>query len=176
MPIQVKLNRLQNAGPKQAAIAEQAVTLLQSALNHPEFKSRAMTAEYATWHQNDHGHTRELPVARVWQIIETGQELHTGKDYEIDLDVRLRRLFRPNVLGYTDIGGPTITTNTRFINQCIRHDDAASLASHWFHEWLHVAGFFHHGGNSTRGDVAYVLGDLIYDFIHEHLLFNADRI
>lgn len=172
MTIRVKLNNLENAGPKQTAIARQAVELLEQALNHPKFKQQVIGARFAAWHQDEQARVRKLPVARVWQIIETGQELGTSKDFEIDLHVHLRWM-RRDVLGWTDIGGPIIHTNSRFVKDCIRDDDAAALAAHWLHEWLHVAGFFHEGGNHTRGDAAYVLGDLVEVFIHEHLLDNA---
>ena len=161
MAIKVTLHRIDGAGPKQKEFADEAVRLLGLAINHPRFASLVRAATFAAWHDD---HEQEVSVAEVLNIIETGRELKTGADYELDLYVRLLRLRRRTV-GWTDVGGPVITTAYWYINQCIRAQDPADLAAHWMHEWLHVAGFYHHEGNRTRGDVPYVIGQLVYDLL-----------
>lgn len=150
MAIKVTLHELANSGQRQQEIAHAAIRLLEQALNHGSFAGRVRAARFTRWHEDDAGRHSERTVEEVLDIIQTGRELRTGNDYEIDLRVRLERLRRwprrNRVLGSTDIGGPTIVTAYWFINECIDRADPGELAAHWMHEWLHVAGFFHRGG------------------------------
>lgn len=171
MSITVTLHQIENAGPKQKDIAKEACLLLEQALNHESFHKRVAEAEFtASWQRTRvDGSTQRTPE-EVAQIILMGMEADTDADYEIDLHIRLKRL-RSWVIGSTALGRLPITTNYKFINRWIRDNDPASFAAHIIHEWMHVAGFYHKGGNRARGDVAYVIGGIVYDVITEEI-FN----
>lgn len=168
MPIKVTLHDLRGADDQQREFAEQAVTLLTKALNHPEFETLVRATSYSTAFQDSRGRRSRLPNQRVWAILASGIELGTASDLEIDLRVRLKWLWRPSTMGWTNVGGPVIVTNTRYFNRWMRDADPAYLAAHWLHEWLHVAGFVHEDGHEDD-DAPYVVGELVYGFIHERL-------
>jgi hypothetical protein len=172
MSIRVTLNKLESAGPKQTTFVNQACDLLEKALNHKEFMTRVRMAEYTASLQRVPGvGDVERSQQEVAQIILLGLESQTSADYEIDLHIRLRK-FKPwqrYVVGETSLGRFPIMTNYRFINRWMDDGDAISLAAHIMHEWMHVAGFFHQGGNSARGDVAYVIGNIVHEVIEEFI-------
>lgn len=165
--IKVTLHRLKGAGDKQQRLAHRAVEELEWALNHPSFADRVRRARFTRWHSDEQQRATELPVQEILTIIESGRELYSDGDHEIDLSVRLRYMRR--AIGVTSIGGPIIHTAYWFMNECVRDDNPAELAAHWMHEWLHVAGFFHRGGNGARGDVPYVVGEVILAMVSEKL-------
>jgi hypothetical protein len=161
MPTIVKLNKLESAGPKQTAIAERACALLQQALDHPTFPTKVKNAKYtATWRRAPGGASAQVDPARILEYIVTGVESGTAPDFEVDLHIKLARL-RRGIVGSTPLGAFPIRTSYWFINSCIAEDDPVGLAAHFMHEWMHVAGFYHHGSNRARGDVAYQLGAIV---------------
>jgi hypothetical protein len=64
-------------------------------------------------------------------------------------------------LGSTLLGCLPIRTARWFVDRCAGAADAVNLASHFMHEWMHLAGFFHWPDNKARGDAAYVVGRLV---------------
>jgi hypothetical protein len=165
--IKVTLHSLKGAGEKQQMLARRAVVELEWALNHPSFADRVRHKQFTRWHRNEQHRETELPVEEILIIIESGRELYSDADHEIDLSVRLKLM--PRAVGKTPIGGPIIRTAYWFINDCVRDDNPAELAAHWMHEWLHVAGFYHRGGNDAREDVPYVVGEVILEMVSEKL-------
>jgi hypothetical protein len=165
--IKVTLHSLKGAGDMQQKLARRAVEELEWALNHPSFADRVKRKQFTRWHTNEHHRETELGVEEVLTIIESGRELYSDADHEIDLSVRLQ--YMPRAVGKTPIGGPVIRTAYWFMRSCVRDDNPAELAAHWMHEWLHVAGFHHHGGNDARGDVPYVVGEVVLEMVSEKL-------
>jgi len=55
---------------------------------------------------------------------------------------------------------PLITTNLYYIRSWMKKKDALSLAAHWMHEWMHVAGYRHLSSTPDRNDVVYKVGYL----------------
>ena len=167
MTIRVHLHALHGAGPNQTTFFERARALLERVLNEQAFADRLATADYeASWQRGTDESDTQRTRAEVAQVILSGRESGTAADQAIDLEVQLRTL-RRRVRGKTVLGQLPITTNYRFVNRCLDEDDPAELAAHLMHEWLHVAGFYHRGGNRARGDVAYVVGDIVYEVATE---------
>jgi hypothetical protein len=163
MAISVKLHEITNAGAKQRDIAGRACAALETALNHPDFKSRVESATYEETRWWDaRGNSRSIPKAEIYGYVAYGLERDTPADQEIDIKVKLARM---NSVGSTIPGKLPFRTAYWFINECIETDDVASLAGHFFHEWLHVAGFHHYPDNSARNDVPYVLGQIVIDLL-----------
>lgn len=168
--MKVTLKKLEKAGKKQTLITLEACKLLEEAVNHLEFKKEVLKAEYtATWQNNPNTNNVQSTHKQILETILQGRESNSKVDFEIDLHIKLKKK-RRGVLGSTILGKFPITTAYWFINKCIEKDDVARLAAHFMHEWLHVAGFYHFGGNSARGDVPYVIGDIVYDIILDHVL------
>ncbi len=157
-----------NAGPKQTEIARKASEALQLALNHESLKQRIISAAFsATWNY-DGASDAQLSRRRILDILTQGIEVGSEVDFEIDLVVHLTAL-RRGIVGSTSLGKQPVRTSFWYINECIRTQDVKSLASHFIHEWMHVAGFYHRGGNTARGDVAYVLGEIVFQILSENL-------
>jgi hypothetical protein len=151
---------------------------MQKSLNSEMFWHELRGAAYAaTLFQGEDGAQSETPASEVLEAIRMGLERGTISDSEIDLQVHLgfsfrwrrrwRRRILPKVLGSTTPGGPTITTNGYYFLDALESPqgpDYADIASHWMHEWMHVAGFVHRR-NRSRGDVAYVVGNIMEDVV-----------
>lgn len=165
MAVTVKLQKLEFAGPKQAAITEQACRRLETALNDSRFPERVLTATYtARWRIMEDGPDREIAPADILQMILSGKETGTAADAEVDLYIQFKPMMQ-GVLGSTTLGKFPIQTAYWFVNSCIAANDPDNLAAHFMHEWMHVAGFYHLGGNGARGDVAYVIGQIVLDLL-----------
>lgn len=176
MATSVKLNKIESAGPKQAAITQRACELLQLALNHPSFPDRVKGASYtATWRQEPGGATAQTGAGRILRLILDGVESGTAQDFEVDLHVKLVKL-RRGIVGSTALGAFPIRTSYWFINSCIADDDAVGLAAHFMHEWMHVAGFYHHRSNRARGDVAYRLGEIVARILRTDLTVTNSSV
>ena len=105
-----------------------------------------------------------MPAARIYRCIRSGRERGTATDGEIDLAVRLAEL-PEGVVGETTPGKLPFRTARWFIQGCVEDDDVVSPACHFIHEWLHVAGFYHSPDNKARGDVSYLVGDIVRDLL-----------
>ena len=157
--ISVKLNEFSNTGPKQRAIGEEAVRILERVLNAPEFAERVRGNRYSRmWRLNEDGNYDQATPDQLLELILTGKELKTEPDLEIDLWIRLAKM-KKGVYGSAAIGGPIITTAYWFINDCIKINDPVRLAAHWMHEWVHTAGFYHE--DRMFDDAAYDTGEIV---------------
>ncbi len=166
MSVKVTLNKLERAGRKQTRITKEACKLLEEAINHPSFKKKLNEAEFrASWKIMPGSSDEEKTAQEVLQIILDGQEYDTEKDHEIDLHIKYK--FMWFAIGKTSKGKFPINTSYRFVNKCIRRGDPIKLAAHFMHEWTHVAGFYHRGGNGARGDVPYVVGNIVHEVMKE---------
>lgn len=150
--------------------------MLETALNHPNFAARMAVATYKETRWADRN-KKVFHVApnKVIEYILSGRERDTSDDQEIDLEITLKyyrppRRLRPGTVGKTTLGRQPIHTAYWFIDGCIERNDLISPARHFIHEWLHVVGFFHWPNNSARGDVPYVVGDIVRRVLTEDLM------
>lgn len=159
--MQVKLVQLDAAGPKQVEIVNRACVSLQEALNHEEIALRIANAHYKeTRFRSADGVVASIQPEQIWGYIKSGRERGSAEDGVINVAVRLAR--KPDgILGSTTPGKLPWETAYWFVNTCLRNDDPISLARHFIHEWLHVAGFFHYPNNKARDDVPYNVGAIV---------------
>lgn len=156
------LQSLTNAGPKQTAFANRALSVLDRVVNAGEFPGRIRTNRYSVlWRRTrERQHVRTSPE-ELLELIAGGIELDTQTDFEIDFSINLKTI-RRNIMGSTAIGGPIINTAYWLINDCIQANDPAYLASHWMHEWLHTVGCYHiDQDNDDFSDGVYATGKLV---------------
>ena len=165
MAVSVKLHKLEFAGPKQTAITQLACQRLETALNDPAFPQRVLTATYtARWRVMEKGPDQQIEPQQILDMIMGGREAGKRANGEIDLYIQFKPMMQ-GVLGSTTLGKFPIQTAYWFVNSCIADNDPDNLAAHFMHEWMHVAGFYHLGGNGARGDVAYVIGQIVLDLL-----------
>ncbi len=158
--IKVSLNKLDNvriATPEYHFI-HRAVAALNRAINDPLFEEMLREANF---HESRHLNERDTATATIVDIIKKGLELNTAPDHEIDLIITIDSRIRRPVIGKTFLRSEGIRTGRWFIEKCMRKNDVISLAAHFMHEWLHVAGFVHKRNNGPREDVPYIVGDII---------------
>lgn len=100
------------------------------------------------------------------QIVETivsGRERKTDPDDLIDLEIELKSL-GDHETGRVSPPNPTIAININYFTSWHRHGEIAILASTIVHEWMHVCGFRHDGGDIDTDDVPYGIGKLVLEF------------
>lgn len=165
MMLTVNLIELGRAGPKQTAIINRAIGLLQKAINHPDFQSGVIMATYSGAWFEPMG--RQLTTAEIYAVISGGIESGATADGAIDLKIRLGRK-RRGILGSTPLGRFPITTAYWLVDDCIALDQPEELAGHFMHEWLHVAGFYHYPKKGVQRDVPYVVGELVRTLLAPH--------
>mmetsp|Transcript_14892 Transcript_14892/g.26202 ORF Transcript_14892/g.26202 Transcript_14892/m.26202 type:complete len:195 (-) Transcript_14892:129-713(-) len=171
-PIKVSLNRLVNVPEtsEEAKFIHKAVGALRHAINQPDFFGKLATADFpASRHLESKITTKE----RIREIIKNGLELGALPDQEIDLTIIIDDTIRNPVIGKTALYGDTIRTGRWFIAQCISRSDVISLAAHFMHEWLHLAGFYHKKSGIQK-DVAYIVGNIVRDVLMGHQVDEAD--
>lgn len=156
----VKLLPLADADAHRSGFAVRAVEKLQLVINDPRFRTKLDSAQYVGRRfETAEGRMIDASNDLVRDIITGGKERGTSPDGVIELQVRFARLLRRGTLGFVLPSSPIITTNTRFFDLW-QPDDYLSLAAHWMHEWMHVAGFRHGDG---AADVAYSIGDFVIE-------------
>lgn len=163
--IEVVLN-FKEATDGQKAFADKAIAMMKRIINHPEFLEKARTTTYTGRRfriERLGVYYQTMTSSEIADIIQKGEEFRTAADSVIELTVRLRVL-RANVLGSMSPPHPLITTNKTFFDDWLGADGReVSLAAHWLHEWLHVAGFRHKAlsdGSPDRSDAAYMIGKI----------------
>jgi hypothetical protein len=168
MAIIVKLLSIVNAGPRQTGLIQRAASRLQDAVNHASFDDRVVNSYYRErrWRSTDR-RVVHVPPKDIYARIRAGRERATGVDGEINLSIHLKPLGR-GTRGSTTLGLLPIRTAYWFIRDCLEDGDAATLAGHFMHEWLHVSGFFHYPDNSAREDVPYQVGYIVRDILIDH--------
>lgn len=160
----VKLHTIENAGPKQTAIASNAADLLQKAVNHPSFENEFMSRIFDDlWFQKGNSRWKTVSKKEAFNILMTGSELGGSGDNQIDLRVRLNS-YKKKTVGVWN-GGLFFNTNYYHINKWIKNDLPENLAGHFGHEWSHVCGFRHKGKRIKR-DVAYNFGGSIISILN----------
>ena len=170
MTTTVKLQNFENATSGQHAFALSTVGRLEGMVNNPVFLDRLGKVTYTRniYFPNDR-YQIEATNEDLVRVITTGAEWKadpTGHhpDYQIDLFVRLEQM-PDGILGGVDHPDRTIKTSTQFFQEWYGNNNWVALAGHWFHEWLHTAGFQHafRGPDEEPdyGDAVYVVGNLL---------------
>jgi len=172
--INVVLHDILNAGPNQVDLANRAAALLQRVVNDQMFASELQHIQFSYIQRVDDDNRPE----DILTAIINGQEYRTQPDGTIDLTVRLQNFkykgIIPNhkTIGATPVGGPVILTSYFFMNIWVANDDVVSVAGHFMHEWMHVAGYSHLTSAGDQYDVPYAVGYLVEHIAHE--LLRAD--
>jgi hypothetical protein len=160
----VILNSLINASNAQRLFAEKAVSILQQIVNHPSFQEEVSSWNYSTREfRNDSDDYEDFDNERIWAIISGGKELYQPANQEINLQCKFERWDKyPKAVGEVIPPYPLITTNIIWLDMFMSERDPLSLAAHWMHEWMHVAGFYHPEEEELQWeDVAYSIGNIV---------------
>jgi hypothetical protein len=162
--IRVILHELAGADARQRGLAMRAAAALEEAVNDPDFERRVGSAPFKATMFSDGERSWPVPPARIYDCIKSGRERGTAADSGIDLAIVLADL-PEGVVGETTPGKLPFRTARWFVDGCVEDEDVVSPACHFIHEWLHVAGFYHCPDNSARGDVSYLVGDIVRDLL-----------
>lgn len=158
-PMKVSLGTVTGYAPAERAKLDQATTLLANVLNSQQFKDAVLAARF----DGKPGFASDdRSPAEVYATIRAAKESFTDQaDGVVNMNLELRDLswFQRHVVGYTTPGSDTLTTNRRFYSGM----DAAEIAGHLGHEWLHSVGFEHDFNATARrpSSVPYEVGELI---------------
>jgi hypothetical protein len=164
----VILETLVGANDAQREFAERARALAERVIQSDAFRTALLKRHVTsvTWEGVD-GIQQGMPMERAHALIVAGQELGTAGEGIINLKIELVAIskfpFRSRTIGYVNHPDPTIHTGRWFIDECIRNNDPSSLAAHWMHEWMHVAGFVHASRHSKWGDISYSVGEIVLE-------------
>jgi len=169
----VVLHTIDNANQGQKKFANSAITRLKDIVNDPDFlyKVRNGNYSYRKYHEDD-GVYIEADNNLIVEIISKGKERNTQNNNTIDLQIKIDRL-KPKVVGSVTPPNPSITTNSLFFNPWMEKSDELSLAAHWMHEWLHVAGFYHKDKSPDQNDINYSIGKFVIEIGRQHALQNG---
>lgn len=158
-PMRVSLGKVTGYAPTERAKLDQAMKLFENVLNSREFRSAVLGATF----DGKPGFASDTrSPSEVYAAIREGKENYAPvADGEVDLNVNLESFswFQRKVVGYTTPSSDTITTNRRFFSGF----EAAEVAGHLAHEWLHKIGFDHDFNATARRpqSVPYELGELV---------------
>lgn len=146
---------------KERKFAVNAVNLIELIVNDKEFIERVRQGKYsrARFETENFGEFKDpIPNEEIVKLILNGKEqVSQNADKEIDIRVKISTKLSSNVYGSTPHHKLRFRTNKKFFNRWHTNNDPLSLAAHWLHEWLHVAGFRHIyiDGDPDRQDAVY---------------------
>lgn len=176
MSIKVTMHAVLGANSEQEAIVRRGAALLEVAVNDVEFIPKVRRTTYRqTRFRTANGDEIKIPPSEVAGYLESGLERDSQSDGEIDLAVHLwpydpPSRDKPGTVGASFGGKLPFKTAYWFINRCIEKDDPVSVARHFCHEWLHVAGFIHWPNQNARFDVPYRIGQIVVDILSEQVV------
>ena len=148
---------------KHLEFASKAINILTEVVNHADFEKKVLQTKFSYCVlTNDQGKKVPATNEQVIAIIKSGKEWNKTADNNINLQIHLEKLRRKKV-GYVTGTQPLITTNTRFFDYWLVEDMFLSLAAHWMHEWLHVAGFRHEDSSVDEEDMNYTVGKIVME-------------
>ena len=166
----VKLNSIINADEKQIKFAADAIKILEDVINDKNFISKIRETKFSrSRYVDNNGNINDIDNETIVDIIMEGKEQNTQIDNQIQLEIELKKLGR-KTLGRVIPPYPLITTNILYFDFWIEKKDPLSLAAHWMHEWLHVAGFRHLTKKPDVNDVNYTIGKLVVAIGKTHSL------
>jgi hypothetical protein len=166
MALTVALREVRGADAAQRGFVECAIGRLGEAVADPGFLQAVASADHLETRWTPlHGQWRALTGPEIADLIAGGIERGSEPDGVLEFAFELADLPGPETghpaLGSTALGCQPIRTARWFVDRCAGAGDAVNLASHFMHEWMHLAGFFHWSDNKARGDAAYVAGRLV---------------
>lgn len=165
---QVILRSFESNNSEHKAIADEAVKIMHKIVNNDGFYRKILNAQYkSAWFTTDSGRRIRAKPEDIPPIIKQGKEWGSDPDDILDLQIKIKPL-KKGTLGVVYPPSPIITTNKSFIDEWVEIEDPVSLAAHWIHEWLHVAGFKHRKRTVyerirrivPRNDVPYIIGSI----------------
>lgn len=163
--MKVELGYIKNAGPKQTAIAEEAVKSIEKAINHSKFRDTLIDRRWdALMFRKPGARLVELSPEDAYEKLMDGSELSGVKDGIITIKCRLAS--RRDVGGWNPYND-YFETAYWMINQEIRRGSHYQLAANFIHEWCHVAGFWHYPNNRARNDMPYNTGSAVAEILQE---------
>ena len=176
----VALHEVRGADEAQRRFIARAIGRLGEALADPGLLAAVADAAYVETRWTPlNGQWRALTGAEIAQRIAAGIERGTDPgDATLGFAFELADLPGPEtghpVLGSTALGCQPIHPARWFVDRCRAAGDAINLASHFMHEWMHLAGFYHWPDNKARGDAAYVVGRLVRETLELRYPGEAD--
>ena len=179
MALTVALHEVDGADAAQCRFVERAIGRLQEAVADPGFFPAVARADYLETRWTPlHGQWRALAGEQIAELIGGGIERGSEADRVLEFAFELADLPGPEsgrpALGSTSLGCQPIRTARWFVDRCAAAGDAVNLASHFMHEWMHLAGFFHWPDNMARGDAAYVVGRLVRETLEPRHVAEID--
>ena len=172
----IKLHSFENATEYQIQFANSGIQWLKDVVNNEEFLKKIRHTTFTRRRFcTDTGAYIEASNPFILKIIAYGKERSTQPDNTIDLMVKVAPL-SPTVVGRIIPPDPLITTNILFFERWMNKNDSLSLAAHWMHEWLHVAGFRHvklANGGPDRRDVNYTIGRYVVEVGRQNAIKDA---
>jgi len=159
--VDLRISNLDDWEPWQVTLANQAVRLIDIVVNDgssDNFLAQVLSGSYTySGYRDDDGTLSEVGNSVFVDVIRGGKETKQPVDNVINLQVALERYASSRYLGYVNPPEPLITTNTNWID--LPYIDPLSVAAHWMHEWLHVAGFEHYSDEDVdESDAVYSIG------------------
>lgn len=162
----VVLHNFNSNNPEHHSFAEQSADTLNKIVESAEFYAEIekLKFRYSRRRLDNGQYQQSTSAAEVVQLLKAGKELSSSPDNTIDLSVSIKRFPKRTTVGAVYPPSPIIHTSDRFFNRWMERQDPVSLAAHWIHEWLHIAGFKHKPKKfwqkPERRDVAYLVGNL----------------
>ncbi|MBI2723336.1 MAG: hypothetical protein HYX39_14275 [Bacteroidetes bacterium] len=171
----VILNSLTNATQEQTKFAGEAILRLKAIVNDPQFLKAVLTKRYTdNLFKTDSDQIISATNEQIVNSIVQGKEYKTKANNIIDLKIAFDEFKNDNVIGGSTPPDPLITTNLYYIRLWMKTDDSLSLAAHWMHEWLHVAGYLHRRMKPDFNDAVYQIGELFIEFGKTIALLNGE--
>ena len=136
---------------------------LERMVNNPLFLGRLHALQFAPtlFAPDNNRKATNQDVVRVisggieWLMVPQGT---SSIDYQLDMWTSLVNISNTTVVGGVTPPDPTIETSITYFQQWQTNNDWLSLAGHWFHEWMHTAGFLHIiGSDSMFMDAVYTV-------------------
>ncbi len=188
--VQLDIVNINNWKPWLVALANQAAHLMKAIINdnsENNFITRVRNETFTyRGYFNDSKQLTQISSNEISNLILGGKETFQPANNVINLKVDLKALEDENpndnliTLGYVDPPYPLITTNLTWINTQVNTNgnnmDPLSLAAHWLHEWLHVAGMRHLDPIVIdEEDAVYKIGYILISMVKERGLSGNNK-
>lgn len=149
-----------NLNPVKEDKLYEAINLLSQVMASPEFKHKIINHKFGKRFR--FARNKGLSNLEIYERILSGvEELIPIENNAMDVEIALYSDYDSTVLGFTRPSTKRIWMNTKYFN---RHN-AAELASHLTHEWIHKLGFDHedHRTPARKYSVPYAVGYIVRD-------------
>lgn len=144
--------------------AYKAAKLLENVLNSDEFKTEVLKAKFKA----TNGFTNQQLYDKI--MIAREEDGPGGTDGVVDLRARTLRIYSDEsnwkkpcenkTIGVDGAGTGVTAICPQKLEKWAKDNNADYLAAHYAHEYAHILGFSHSGGNKNKTFV-YQIGDII---------------